>query len=160
MASEVATTDIGTLFLATVLIHYYWKKKLAISLLNLLILNIVTYFTTSLSNIDGVKWESAALGISNSSSLSEMFLKKKGEQQSRTKNEENSPLEHLISWCSFTSLLQFTQTLLRACFILLLTYKNICTKLITVYGLGKLMTDFSQNSILIFFNLFTIMDPV
>ena len=55
------------------------KTKLARRLLNLFILNSVTYFTSSLSNIDGVKWESAALGISSSSSLSEMFLKKNGE---------------------------------------------------------------------------------
>ena len=28
MASEVTTTDIGTLFLAIVLIHGYWKNKI------------------------------------------------------------------------------------------------------------------------------------
>ena len=67
---------------------------------------------------------------------------------------------NLEQTCTKVSLLQFTQTLLRACFILLLTYTKNCTKLITVYGLAKLITDFIQNSILIYFNLFPIMDPV
>ena len=72
------------------------KTKLARRLLNLFILNSVTYFTSSLSNIDGVKWESAALGISSSSSLSEMFLKKNGEQHSRTYKK----LRKFTSWAS------------------------------------------------------------
>ena len=69
-----------------------WQERL----LNLFILKSVTHFTSSLSNIDGVKWESAALGISNSSSLSEMFLKKNGEQQSRTFQK----LRKFTSWAS------------------------------------------------------------
>ena len=91
-------SDIGTMFLTIVLIHGYWKNKIGKKATEPFfnILNSVTYFTSSLSNIDGVKWESAALGISSSSSLSEMFLKKNGEQHSRTYKK----LRKFTSWAS------------------------------------------------------------
>ena len=109
MASEVATTDIGTLFLATVLIHWSWKNKInwqegywTFLFLIVLLTLLVHCQILMVLNESPQLLEFLILHLC----LKCFWKRMVNNIQELTKNQENSPwLEHLISWCSFTWLI-------------------------------------------------------